>query len=66
MNKIASVGDEWQLEEVFLDVRREVVEIHDLRDARLRHGCESRQLCQVRNNAIAHQSLEPDCKCHEF
>ena len=65
MHKVAAVRHTGQEQQLFLDVRCQMVQIHDLRDAGLRDVSEAGQLGKVRNPALADEAVEADRQSHQ-
>jgi hypothetical protein len=51
--------------DLFLNVRREIEQFHDLRHAGSRHVTATSQFCVVANRSIPQQSFKPDGQRHE-
>jgi len=54
-----------QEEELFLNVRSEVQQLHDLRHAGSRHPAPPGEFRIIPNLFLSQQSLKPDGQCHE-
>jgi len=65
MHKVAAVRHTGQEQQLFLYVRCQMVQIHDLRDAGLGNVCEAGQLGQVRDLALVDQAVEADRQSHQ-
>ena len=51
--------------DLFLNIRREIEQFHDLRDACSRYVTAPGQVRIVANRSLSHQSLEPDGEGHQ-
>ena len=58
-------GSGWQEKNGFLDVRRQIHQLHDLRHARPRHFAAASCISIILNPALPDQSLQPDCQRQE-
>lgn len=50
----------WQKQDLFLDIRRKVQQVHDLRHPRLRDLTESGELGEIRDDALPEEPVVLD------